>query len=85
VPVAYLLPDPTERTSEGGDCAKFRELRKGEVRRTPPLSTRVYGALPGTGSSSIHRRVVNFIGPGRGRMGRTDQGLLRTIVLRVRR
>src|SRR5215203_4081965 len=47
-----------------------------------PLSTWVYGALPGTGSSPIHRRGVNFIGPGRGRMGRTDRGLLRRIVLR---
>src|SRR5215207_3258602 len=60
----------------------FVELRHCEVRRTPLPSTRVYGALSGTGSSPIHRRVVNFIGPGRGRMGRTDQGLLRRIVLR---
>src|SRR5215213_2233515 len=60
----------------------FRELRQCEVRRTPLPSTRVYGALSCTGSSPIHRRVVNFIGPGRGRMGRTDQGLLRRIVLR---
>ena len=68
-----------------GVALNFRELRIGEVRRTPLPSTRVYGALSGTGSSPIHRRVVNFIGPGRGRMGRTDQGLLRRIVLRVRR
>src|SRR5215203_3546936 len=63
--------------------ANFGDLRYGELRRTPLPSTRVYGAFPGTGSSPIHRRVVNFIGPGRGRMGRTDQGLLRRrIVLR---
>src|SRR5215217_8088779 len=54
-----------------------------ELRRTLLPSTRVYGAFPGTGSSPIHRRVVNFIGPGRWSMGRTDQGLLRRrIVLR---
>jgi hypothetical protein len=33
LPVAYLLPDPTERTSEEGDCANFSERRFGEVRR----------------------------------------------------
>jgi hypothetical protein len=47
VPVAYLLPDPTERTSEGGDCAKFREPRQREVRRIPLIRTRVNrGGLP---------------------------------------
>jgi hypothetical protein len=33
LPVAYLLPDPTERTSEGGDCANFSERRYYELRR----------------------------------------------------
>src|SRR5215204_786225 len=47
-----------------------------------PRTGRVNGALPGAGSSGIHRRVVHFISPGRGRMGRTDRGLLIRIVLR---
>jgi hypothetical protein len=51
-------------------------------RRIPLPRTRMNAALPVAGSSPIHRRVVHFISPGRGRMGRTDRGLLRRIVLR---
>src|SRR5215203_687034 len=42
--------------------------------------TWVNGALPVAGSSPIHRRLVHFISPGRGRMGRTDRGLLRRVM-----
>jgi hypothetical protein len=60
----------------------FVELRACELRRIYLLRTRMSRVLPVAGSSPIHRRVVNFISPGRGRMGETDRGLLRWIVLR---
>jgi hypothetical protein len=56
VPVAYLLPDPTVRTSEGGDCVHFRELRKREVRRIPILGTWVNkGKKKGRGLCDVPR------------------------------